>query len=221
MRILIVDDHPTRCETLRRVLEQNFFIVDWHEKSADRAFTAHLKTYDLLIIDADAAPFGAAKLCREIRANRHETPVLLLGAAESSEEVAFCLNSGADDYVDRSLPLVEKIARIRALLRRPQVLRKDSVRVDDLHVDLTARLVYRAKKEIHLTRMEYLLLEFLAERQGQLVPKSEIIEHLWGDEAEISQNAVETHVHTLRRKIDRARKLPLLRNIPGRGYRFG
>jgi two-component system OmpR family response regulator len=220
MRILIVDAHPKRCETLKRVLEQNFFMVDWHCDLVGARFVSNIDTYHLVIIDAEIPPVGAQNLCRQIRDARRDFPILVIGPSEEPAEVAACLNEGADDYIQRPFPIVEIIARIRALLRRPPLVRKRSVQIQDLRIDLNSRLVYRGKKEIHLTRIEYIILEFLAERDGEILTNEAITEHIWGQNPNVGPHAVETHIFTLRGKIDKRAKSRLIQNIRGRGYRL-
>jgi len=220
MRLLIVDAHTNNYATLKRVLEQNFFAVDWHVDAGDGCILARLNHYDLVIIEGEIPPLGARSICRQLRMD-HDFPILIIGKSSEPEEIASLLNTGADDYLKRPFSLVEALARIRALLRRSPVPRRRNIRIDDLHIDAGAEVVVRGKREIHLTRTQYRLLEFLALRPGEIVSKETIIEHLWGRDASITSGRVETHVSAIRQKIDGRAKAKLLRNVPGRGYRLG
>lgn len=130
------------------------------------------------------------------------------------------LNIGADDYLTKPYSFEELLARVKALLRRPKQIEDEVLKVDDLILDVRKHLVKRGKREIYLTRKQFMLLEYLMKNQGMVVSRGIIMEHVWDMNADLFSNTIETHISTLRRKIDSPKDRKLIYTISGRGYKI-
>ncbi len=160
------------------------------------------------------------EVCRELRRQSVRTPIIGLSVkSETVNKVAF-LNAGADDYLTKPFSFEELTARIRALLRRPKDVLSETIEVCGLELDSKRHIVKKDHKEIYLTRKEFLLLEYLMKNQGTVLSRGMILEHVWDMNADPFSNTIETHIMTLRRKIDTKRGIRLIHTIPGIGYRF-
>jgi DNA-binding response OmpR family regulator len=143
----------------------------------------------------------------------------MLMSVQSGVEVKVgLLNDGADDYLAKPFSFEEMSARLRALLRRSRDLRYGEIQVDDLMLDETNAAVLRAGQRIYLTAKEFALLRYLMRNSGRLVSRTAIFEHVWDGEADPLSNMIETHMHNLRRKIDRPGLKKLIHTVSGRGY---
>jgi DNA-binding response OmpR family regulator len=130
------------------------------------------------------------------------------------------LNTGADDYITKPFSYEELVARIHALLRRQPLAPKEILKLADLTVDPQKHIVKRANTTIKLTRKEFMLLEYLLRNQGQVVSRGSILEHVWDIHGDIFSNTIETHILTLRKKIDTPQSQKLIHTISGRGYKI-
>jgi len=139
---------------------------------------------------------------------------------ESATKVEL-LDAGADDYLSKPFSIDEFLARVRALLRRPNRIEGEILTYDDLVLNIKAHTVFRAKKEIHLTPKEFMLLEYLLRNKGAVLPRSLILEHVWNMDTDPFSNTIESHILSLRRKIDRDGKRDVIHTVPGVGYKIG
>ena len=161
------------------------------------------------------------QVCREIRAAGKTVPILVLsGVSESATKVAF-LDAGADDYLSKPFSIDELLARIRALMRRPKQIAEDILTFTDLILNTKAHTVYRAKKEIHLTPKEFMLLEYMLRNKGAALTRSMILEHVWNMDTDPFSNTIESHILSLRHKLDGVGKGSLIHTVPGVGYKIG
>jgi DNA-binding response OmpR family regulator len=220
MRILIIEDEKDISEFLRANLEAEYFVVDIAEDGERGSYLARTNEYDLIVLDNGLPRKPGSQVCQEIRANKITTPILMLSVQSATPLKITMLNSGADDYVTKPFSFEELLARINALLRRPQVVVDNVFRIDDLIVDTNKHKVIRGKKEIYLTRKEFVLLEYLIKQKGDVISRGKIIEHVWDDEIDPFSKTIEVHILNLRRKIDTSHKKRLIHNIPGRGYKI-
>jgi DNA-binding response OmpR family regulator len=158
------------------------------------------------------------KLCRDLRARGLGTPVLLLTAKGATADKVLGLDSGADDYLTKPFDFSELLARVRALGRRRTMPLLQSVTVADLSIDPATRRVTRAGQIITLTPKEYLLLDLLVRRSGQVVTRTEIVEQVWDMHFDTGSNIVEVFIKVLRDKIDRKFQPKLIQTVRGVGY---
>ena len=223
MRILIVEDDHKIATALKQGLELEAFAVDV-EYDADSGLGAALaEGYDLIILDRMLpGSMEGLEVCKAIRDEGNHTPVLLLTARDEVRDRVAGLNAGADDYLPKPFAFEELLARMRALLRRPQDNLGTMLTYGDLSLDTVSFDVIRAGQHISLSRREFALLEYLLRHAGKLVTKDRIIQHVWDFDADILPNTVEVYIGYLRNKIDKPfKKTPLIHTVRGYGYRLG
>jgi DNA-binding response OmpR family regulator len=218
MRILVIEDEPKVASFIKRGLEEARHVVDVATSIKDGDYLASVQDYDLLILDCMLPDGDGRKLCRDLRARGMTAPMLLLTAKASTADKVLGLDSGADDYLTKPFAFSELLARIRALGRRRNTSIMQTLTVADLVIDPTSRRVTRAGQHITLTTKEYLLLEFLVRRAGQVVTRTEIIEQVWDMHFDPSSNIVDVVIKILRDKIDRNCEVKLIQTVRGVGY---
>jgi DNA-binding response OmpR family regulator len=220
MKILVVDDEKEISNFLKTTLEAECFEIDTADNGEQGSFLARTNSYDLIILDYGLPKKDGRTVCREIRKDGVGTPILMLSVQSAAHTKAELLNTGADDYLTKPFSLEELIARIHALVRRPRKIENDSLQVDDLTVDIKKHLVARGSKKIYLTLKEFMLLEYLARNQGLVLTRAMIMENVWDMNADLFSNTIESHISSLRRKIDLPGKTKLIHTISGRGYKI-
>lgn len=220
MRLLIIEDEKEIAEVLKASLENECFVVDVAYDGKKGCFLALTNDYDLIILDYILPQKDGLQVCQEIRRRGKILPILALSVkSEAITKVDF-LNAGVDDYLTKPFSFEELLARIRALLRRPLQIASEILKIDDLVLDTKRHLVWRGKKEIYLTRKQFILLEYLMRNQSFVVSRGMIMEHVWDINADPFSNTIEAHILALRRKIDTSRKRKLIQTVPGRGYKI-
>jgi two-component system, OmpR family, response regulator len=220
MRILIVDDDAGINSALKAQLEAEHFAVDTTDNGEDGSFKARTNNYDLVILDSSLPKKTGPEVCKEIRASGKTYPILFLTVNSEIADKVTALNLGADDYLTKPFSFQELIARVRALLRRPAQTESDILTFQDLTMDVNSHIVTRQKQPIYLTRKEFMLLEYMLRHKGQTVSRSELLEHVWDAKANVFSNTIESHIVSLRKKIDGPNKKKLIHTISGRGYKI-
>ena len=221
MRILIVEDRREISAFLLKALTQNFFSVDLAEDGERGSYLARTNEYDLVILDNILSKKTGLQVCREIRASGKTAPILVMSVKPEPSTKVELLDAGADDYISRPFSLDEILAMIRALLRRPQQLSGEILIFENLTLDTKAHIVRRANKEIHLTPKEFMLLEYLLRNKGAVLSRSMILEHVWERDTDPFSNTIESHILSLRHKLDGHGKKKLIQTVPGVGYKIG
>lgn len=221
MRILIVEDDKDLVEYLKSGLEAENFSVDTAEDGEKGSFVARTNNYDLIILDYNLPKKSGYQICKEIRDDKKNVPILMLSINSEVNDKVELLNIGADDYLAKPFSFEELVARIKALLRRPKEIKSKILAIDDLILDIEGQTVKREKDEIYLTRKEFSLLEYLMKNQGKVLSRTTIMENVWDMNADPFSNTVETHILNLRKKIDRNIGSKLICTVPGRGYKIG
>jgi DNA-binding response OmpR family regulator len=222
MRILIVEDSEKLCRSLRKGLKEQGYAVDclFDGASGQRRIEIHHEDYDLVILDIMLPEKDGIEVCRDIRSQNINLPILMLTARDSTEDKITGLDSGADDYIVKPFAFKELLARIRALLRRPTSAVPPELKAGDLVLDSSTRRVYRGGKEIPLTSKEFGLLEYLMLNAGQVLQRDQILSHLWDFDFDSFSNVVDVHIKNLRNKLDRGRQEVTIETVRGVGYRF-
>jgi two-component system, OmpR family, response regulator len=216
VRVLVVEDEERLAVALRRGLQAEGFAVDIALDGQDGLDKARHGDYDAMILDVMLPRLSGYRVVRQLRAERKWLPVLMLSAKDGEYDQADGLDCGADDYLTKPFSYVVLLARLRALLRRGTPQRPAVLRHGDVELDPAQRKVTVAGAEVTLTAREYALLEYLIRRPGEVVSKTELLDHVWDAAEQTAANAVEVYAGYLRRKIGRDR----LETVRGAGYRL-
>ncbi|MEV6597798.1 response regulator transcription factor [Actinoplanes sp. NPDC051346] len=216
MRLLVVEDEERLASALRRGLQAEGFAVDVAGDGADGLEMARHGDYDAMILDVMLPRLSGYRVVRQLRAEQKWLPVLMLSAKDGEYDQADGLDCGADDYLTKPFSYVVLLARLRALLRRGTPERPTVLRHGDVELDPALRRVTVAGAEVVLTAREFAVLEYLLRRPGEVVSKTELLDHVWDAAVDTAANAVEVYVGYLRRKIGRDR----LETVRGAGYRL-
>ncbi|MBO4164335.1 MULTISPECIES: response regulator transcription factor [Micromonospora] len=216
MRVLVVEDETRLAAALQRGLTAEGFVVDTAGTGPAGLDAARHGGYDAMILDVMLPGLSGYEVVRRLRADECWLPVLMLSAKDGEYDQADGLDCGADDYLTKPFSYVVLVARLRALLRRGAPERPTVLAVGDLRLDPARRRVTRADTEVVLTAREFALLEYLIRRPGEVISKTELLDHVWDASLRTAPNAVEVYVGYLRRKIGRDR----LETVRGAGYRL-
>jgi two-component system, OmpR family, response regulator len=216
MRVLVVEDEARLAGALRRGLAAEGFVVDVAVDGGAGLEAARHGAYDAVILDVMLPRMSGYQVVRSLRADENWLPVLMLSAKDGEYDQADGLDCGADDYLTKPFSFVVLLARLRALLRRGAVARPPVLTAGELSLDPASREVRLAGAEIALTKREFALLDYLIRRQGQVVGKTELLDHVWDAGLDTAPNAVEVYIGYLRRKLGTRR----LETVRGAGYKL-
>jgi two-component system, OmpR family, response regulator len=216
MRVLVVEDEPKLAGLLRQGLRRRGMAVDLAATGEEALTRAAATDYDLIVLDVMLPGPDGFEVCRRLRAAEIWSPTLMLTALDGVDDRIRGLDSGADDYLAKPFSFEELLARIRALLRRGAPRRPAVLEVGDLRLDPASHRVWRAGRELSLTRREFALLETLMRQPGQVLSKFQLLEHVWDDSYENRSNVIEVYVGYLREKLDRG----AIETVRGAGYRL-
>ena len=223
MRILVVEDEPKIAQAVKQGLELKGYAVDMvHDADSGLSYGMDV-AYDVIVLDRMLHDsMDGVALCRKLRAEGIDTPVIMLTARGTIGDRVEGLNSGADDYLVKPFSFDELTARVRALLRRPAKQVGTDLQVGDLSLNPTTYEVRRGDEIIKLSHKEFALLEYLMHHTGQVITKDMLISHVWDEDADILPNTIEVYIGYLRNKIDRPFKdrPPLLHTLRGFGYKL-
>jgi len=222
VRILVVEDEHKIANAVKQGLVLENYAVDV-EYDGDSGLGAALnEAYDVMIIDRMLpGTVDGMDICRQVRQAGIHTPILILTAKDQIKDRVEGLNSGADDYLVKPFSFEELLARLRALMRRPQKTQSNILKIEDLSLDTISFEVKRSGKPIALSSKEFALLEYLMRNSGRVLSKDNIISHVWDFDADVLPNTVEVYIGYLRNKIDKPFKRPLLHTNRGFGYVLG
>ena len=220
MRILLVEDDVAIARSLKEGLEDEAYAVDVAHDGDEGYRTAMADDYDVIILDVMLPEMNGYEVCRALRKDGNQTPILMLTARDAERDIVEGLDMGADDYLAKPFSFEVLLARLRALLRRPNEKLEEILRVGDLTLDPSLKKVTRASQEINLTAKEYGVLEYLMRNTGKVLSKEQIISHVWDFDADVLPNNVELFVMFLRRKIDKPFGSKLIHTVPGFGYKL-
>jgi len=220
VRILIVEDDHVVAGAVRRGLEREGFAVDVAADGTEGLWRATETSYDAVVLDIMLPGLSGYEVCARMRAAENWSPVLMLTARDGDVDEARALDTGADDYLSKPFSYVVLLARLRALLRRGQQERPAVLRAGDLRLDPATHRVWRGDTQVELTPRQFSLLEFLMRRRGDVLSKTEILEHVWDFAFDGDPNIVEVYVGQLRRRVDEPFGRSSLRTVRGVGYRL-
>jgi DNA-binding response OmpR family regulator len=221
MRVLVIEDYEPLARSVTQGLREAGYAVDRSADGEDGLWFAQSHPYDAIVLDVMLPRLDGLTVLRRLREQNSPAGVLLLTARDQLADRVTGLDAGADDYLVKPFAFDELLARLRAVIRRRYRTQETIIRVGDLEVDSSARLVRRGGNPIALSAREYGLLEYLALRQGQVVTRSEIWEHVYDFASDPSSNVVDVYIGYLRRKIDREGAPKLIHTRRGQGYLLG
>lgn len=219
MKLLIVEDEVKTGDYICQGLTEAGFVADLARNGLDGHHLASTQSYDLILLDVMLPDVDGWKIVRSLREAGNPTPVLFLTAKGSVEDRVKGLELGADDYLVKPFSFSELLARVRSLLRRAGgTVTSDRLEVDDLVLDLARRRATRAGTRLNLTNKEFVLLELLVRRRGEVLPRSLIASLVWDMNFDSDTNVIDVAIRRLRAKIDDPFATRLIRTVRGMGY---
>jgi two-component system response regulator MprA len=220
MSILVVDDEPAVRQALHRALSFEGYDVKTAADGQSALDTLLTDPADAVLLDVAMPGIDGLEVCRRLRAAGDRVPILMLTARHATADRVAGLDAGADDYLVKPFALEELLARLRALLRRasPAGADEGSLRVADLTLDPSTRVVKRADRLIELTRTEFNLLELLMRNHGQVLTREVIFDRVWGYDFGANSNSLEVYIGYLRRKTEAEGESRLIHTVRGVGY---
>jgi DNA-binding response OmpR family regulator len=220
MNLLLVEDEPSVVSVISRGLTDEGFTVSIAPDGLIGKQMALENQFDLIILDIMLPGINGLELCKIIKEQKPNTPIIMLTALGTTENVVNGLDNGADDYLIKPFKFAELFARIRMLLRRYHgVVSQDQIiTIADLQVNLSAKTVKRNQQEIVLTATEYRLLEYLAKNKSKILSRIDILENVWDIDFNLGTNVVDVYVNYLRKKIDKNSDQKLIHTAVGLGY---
>jgi DNA-binding response OmpR family regulator len=219
MRVLVIEDEKKIGAFLKAGLSEKCYSVDLAADGERGSFLARTTEYDLIILDNILPKKTGLEVCKDLRERGRTVPILMLSVKSDTATKVELLNAGADDYLIKPFSLDELLARANALLRRPAAMESDVMQIDDLKMDAVSFAVLRGGKRVYLTRKEFMLLAYLLRHRGTVVSRGMILEHVWDMDGDPFSNTIESHISSLRRKIDLPGRRKLIHTVPGRGYK--
>jgi DNA-binding response OmpR family regulator len=220
MRVLVVEDERRLASIIKRGLIEEGYAVDAVYDGEEAQYMAETTNYDVIVLDIMLPKKDGIAVCKDLRAKKINTPILMLTARDSVEDRVKGLDSGADDYVIKPFAFSELLARIRALLRRESLSKTPKIQVGDLLLDTLTREAWRGERKIDLTTKEYSILEYFMSHPNMVITRTMLEENAWDYEYDSMSNIIDVYIRRLRRKIDRDSEDSLIQTVRGAGYRL-
>ena len=220
-KILLVEDESKIANAVARGLKYEGFEVSIASDGEEALILGKDEEFDCIVLDRMLPLKEGVEVCKELRESNIKTPIIMLTAKSGVNDKIEGLDAGADDYLAKPFSLDELLARIRALLRRPNIILNEEIKVGDLILNTTTFEVKRNGKTIILSKKEYDLLEYLMRNANKTISKEKIINHVWDFDSDILPNTVEVYMGYLRNKIDKPFKdKKMLKTVRGFGYKI-
>lgn len=220
-KILLVEDESKIANAVARGLKYEGFEVSIASDGEEALILGKDEEFDCIVLDRMLPLKEGVEVCKELRESNIKTPIIMLTAKSGVNDKIEGLDAGADDYLAKPFSLDELLARIRALLRRPNVILNEEIKVGDLVLNTTTFEAKRNGKTIILSKKEYDLLEYLMRNSNKTISKEKIINHVWDFDSDILPNTVEVYMGYLRNKIDKPFKdKKMLQTVRGFGYKI-
>ena len=216
MRILYVEDEKYLAEAVIHVLKKSKINVDWAADGEEGLELALKPNYDVLVLDIMLPKMSGLDILKTIRERGVKTPVIMLSALNEVEDKIRGLDYGADDYLAKPFKTAELVARLRALVRRPALIKTDCLEYEDLKLDLNNRTL----NGVELTDKEAGIIEMLMKTPESATQKEQILAHVWGTEAEFEENYVEVYISYLRKKMKQIGTKVKIKTIRNLGYKL-
>lgn len=220
MKILVVEDERIIAHAIKEGLEQDGYAVDVAYDGNEGYGAASADEYDVIISDVMMPEMDGNDMVVKLRADGNKTPILMLTAKSQERDEIKGLDAGADDYLAKPFAFGVLLARVRALLRRPQQSMGEVLQYADIMMDPAKKTVERAGRAIHLSAKEYAILEYFLRNPERILSKNNILTHVWDFDSDVLPNNVESFIKLLRIKIDRPFNAPLIQTVRGFGYKL-
>jgi len=217
-KILLIDDDGETAEEVTAELVERGFDVEWSADGTAGLASARSSGPDVLIVDRMLPGMDGLSIIETLRQEQVRTPVLVLSALGAIDDRVRGLRAGGDDYLTKPFAILELVARIEALLRRPAQSRETILRVGVLELDLIERTARRGAREIDLLPREFRLLEYMMQRCDQLLTRAMLLEEVWNYKFVPATNLVDVHMGRLRHKVDGPNETPMIHNVRGAGF---
>lgn len=220
MKILVVEDEPAVSSFIKKGLELNNFKVDLAPDGDAALKSGVSNSYNAIIMDVNLPGTSGFEVCKQLRACEIRTPILILTALGTTRDKVYGFDIGADDYLVKPFEFEELLARIKAIIKRAQVIPSNIslLKVADLELDADKKCVSRSGKSISLTVKEFMLLEYMMRNQGKVLSRSDIAEKIWDINFDTGTNVIDLYIFYLRKKIDKDFKQKLIHTHVGMGY---
>ena len=218
VHILAVEDEPAMATLLQSVLTEEGHQVDLARRGDDALSMARSTPFDLIVLDLMLPGMDGFEVARRLRKEHVQTPILVLTARDTQDDIVKALDQGADDYLLKPFSLPVFLARVRAVSRRGSIPQSVSLEAADLTLNTATREVTRSGKQLFLTPREFCLLEVLLRNKGRVLPRSQIVSAVWGGNSDVEDNTLEAFIRLLRQKIELPDRPRLIRTVRGVGY---
>jgi two-component system OmpR family response regulator len=217
-KVLLIEDDGETAEEISAELTDRGFEVDWSSDGIEGLDKARSLQPDAMIVDRLLPGMDGLTIIDTLRRDQVRTPVLVLSALGAVDDRVRGLRMGGDDYLTKPFAVVELVARIEALLRRPAETRETVLRVGQLEVDLIERTARRGERKIDLLPREFRLLEYMMRRSDQLLTRAMLLEEVWNYKFVPTTNLVDVHMGRVRHKVDWPGETPMIHNVRGAGF---
>jgi two-component system, OmpR family, response regulator len=221
MKLLVVEDDPSLADVLRRGLAESGHVVDVERDGIEGERVARDGGYDAIVLDIMLPNKDGLGVARTLRDAGVRTPILMLTARDTVDDIVAGLNAGADDYLRKPFVFDELEARLRSITRRDPAPPRDELRIGDLVMDLRTRVVRRGERHIPLSARETAFLEYLMRNAGLVVTRPMLEDALWERDRDTESNVIEVYIRRLRLKLSADGEPQLIHTVRGAGYRFG
>jgi DNA-binding response OmpR family regulator len=218
MRILIVEDDRKLARQLKKGIDEFGYSSTLAFDGREGLETAQVSEFDVLVVDVMLPKLDGISIVRQLRQRRIGTPILLLTARDTPDDISTGLDAGADDYLTKPFAFKVLLARLRALARRRQVDPQTLLRVADLSLDPATHEVKRSGTLVGLSRTEFVILEMLMRNPGRVITRARLIEAVWGHERDVQSNTLDVFIRQLRAKMEPSGTSKLLHTVRGIGY---
>lgn len=218
MNILLAEDDEKLGKLIHHMLQKEMHMVDWVKNGNDAYDYARLTDYDCILLDWMMPGQSGINVCKQIRKHGYQGGIIFITAKDSVEDMVLGLDSGADDYIVKPFQFEELLARLRAVSRRKEKVFEETLQVGDLTLNMTTHIATKNGEAIDLSRKEYHLIELLLRNKNQVISREILFEKIWGFDTFVSENALDSLVKLVRKKIDSKGKPSLIQTVRGIGY---
>lgn len=216
MRVILIEDEQAIAKSLIKALSKKGFAVDWESEGEKGYEEIKCNEYDCILLDLNLPDTDGIDIAKKLRESGNNTPILMLTARTTQDDILDGFESGTDDYLPKPFDFRELVFRINSLIKRNSKVKNTYLQVDGIKLDTNSKKVYVNDKYIELNNKEIGILEYLMRNQGKHVSQEELLEHVWDREIDIFTETVRTNVKTLRKKVDPKKKV--IKTVRGRGY---